>query len=293
MAGVDIVTGYRAASWVAQTLPAPLVDSLGYAVGSLARHLAPGRRAMLERHLRRVLGPDVDPATLDAAVRRGFGTYGRYYAESFRLPELTPEQIDDGVVVQGYGHIREALRTGTGPIMAIPHLGGWEWASFWLTRLEGVPCSAVVEALEPPELFEFFADLRRSFGVDPIPLGPGAGAAVLGALRRNELVCLLSDRDLEGTGPEVEFFGETTTLPAGPALLALRSGAALLPSAIYFEGRRHRCVVRPPVPVERKGRLREDVRRITQDLARELEVLISAAPDQWHLMQPNWPSDPR
>jgi KDO2-lipid IV(A) lauroyltransferase len=116
---------------------------------------------------------------------------------------------------------------------------------------------------------------------------------VLAALRRNELVCLLSDRDLEGSGPEVEFFGETTTLPAGPALLALRSGATLLPSAIYFEGRRHRCVVRPPVPVERRGRLREDVRRITQDLARELEVLISAAPDQWHMMQPNWPSDPR
>jgi KDO2-lipid IV(A) lauroyltransferase len=248
---------------------------------------------MLARHLRRVLGPDATPAEVDRAVRRGFRTYGRYYAESFRLPELTPAQIDDGVIVQGYGHIREALRTGTGPIMAIPHLGGWEWASFWLTRLEDVPCSAVVEALEPPELFEFFADLRRSFGVNPLPLGPGAGPGVLAALRRNELVCLLSDRDLEGSGPEVEFFGETTTLPAGPALLALRSGATLLPSAIYFEGRRHRCVVRPPVPVERRGRLREDVRRITQDLARELEVLISAAPDQWHMMQPNWPSDPR
>lgn len=290
MAGLDVVTGYRAAARVAQALPAPLVDGLGYRVGTLARHVAPGRAAMLARHLRRAM-PGATDAEIDAAVKRGFGTYGRYYAESFRLPNLSPAAIDDGMAVQGYGYIQEAMRSGVGPIMAIPHLGGWEWASFWLTRLEGIPASAVVEELEPPELFEFFAGLRRSFGVDVVPLGPGAGPAMISALRRNELVCLLSDRDLEGTGPEVEFFGERTTLPAGPALLALRTGAMLLPCAVYFEGSRHRTIVRPPVPTVREGRLRADVQRITQLLAHELEVLITAAPDQWHLMQPNWPSD--
>ena len=115
---------------------------------------------------------------------------------------------------------------------------------------------------------------------------------MLQALRANRIVCLLSDRDLTGDGVEVEFFGERTTLPGGPATLALRTGATLLPAAVYFRpGRNHHAVVRPPVPAAREGRLREDVARITQLLADEFEALIRAAPEQWHLMQPNWPSD--
>ena len=115
---------------------------------------------------------------------------------------------------------------------------------------------------------------------------------MLRALRDNRIVCLLSDRDIEGDGVEVEFFGERTTLPGGPATLALRTGATLLPAAVYFRpGRDHLGVVRPPIEVERAGRLREDIARITQVLAHELEALIRAAPEQWHLLQPNWPSD--
>jgi KDO2-lipid IV(A) lauroyltransferase len=115
---------------------------------------------------------------------------------------------------------------------------------------------------------------------------------VLRALRDNRVVCLLSDRDLTGDGVSVEFFGERTTRPAGPATLALRTGAALLPVAVYFEpGRGHRGVVRAPIATARAGGLRDDIARITQYLACEFEILIRAAPEQWHLLQPNWPSD--
>jgi KDO2-lipid IV(A) lauroyltransferase len=111
-------------------------------------------------------------------------------------------------------------------------------------------------------------------------------------LRDNRIVCLLSDRDIEGDGVGVEFFGERTTLPGGPATLALRTGATLLPAAVYFRpGLDHLGVVRPAIEVERVGRLREDITRITQALAHELEQLIRVAPEQWHLLQPNWPSD--
>ena len=86
--------------------------------------------------------------------------------------------------------------------------------------------------------------------------------------------------------------GERTTLPAGPATLALRTGAALLPVAVYFgPGRGHQGVVRSPVATSRAGTLRDDIARITQSLAHEFEILIRAAPEQWHLLQPNWPSD--
>jgi len=141
-------------------------------------------------------------------------------------------------------------------------------------------------------LFDWFRELREALGMNVIPLGPDAGAAVIRSLKDNHIVCLLSDRAIGGTGIEVEFFGERTLLPAGPATLALRTGAPLIPTAAYYRGRMHHGVLRPPVPTERHGKMREDVTRITQLLAAELETLIRAAPEQWHLMQPNWPSDP-
>jgi lauroyl/myristoyl acyltransferase len=153
----------------------------------------------------------------------------------------------------------------------------------------------VVEHLEPPELFDWFVELRSKLGMHVIPLGPKAGAAVTAALRANHIVCLLSDRDIGQSGPRVEFFGEETTLPGGAATLSLRTGAPIFPTAVYFTDRldAHLGWVRAPMDVERRSKkLRDDVHRITQDLASELEILIRRAPPQWHLFQPNWPSDP-
>ena len=179
-------------------------------------------------------------------------------------------------------------------ILALPHLGGWEWAGRWMAD-QGLAVTVVVEPLDPPELFEWFASLP------PLPRhdrrarrARTPGTAVLRALRANEVVCLLCDRDIEGGGVEVEFFGERTTLPGGPATLACAPARRSLPTAVYFTAGRdgHHAVIRPPVPAERHGSLRDDVQRITQVLATELEVLIRAAPEQWHLFQPNWPRDP-
>jgi KDO2-lipid IV(A) lauroyltransferase len=162
----------------------------------------------------------------------------------------------------------------------------------WLIE-QGFPMTVVVEALEPPDLFDWFVKLRQSYGMQVVPVGKEAGAAVLRALKANQVVCLLCDRNIgDSAGVEVEFFGEKTSLPAGPATLALRTGAALLPTAVYFAGRdSHLGLVRPPIDTSRHGTLRQDVQRVTQDLARDLEELIRREPTQWHLLQPNWPSD--
>jgi hypothetical protein len=127
-----------------------------------------------------------------------------------------------------------------------------------------------------------------------ITAGPGAAAACTRALASNHLLCLLCDRLVSGAaGVEVEFFGERTVLPAGPVTLALRTGATLLPCAVYFgqASNDHLGVIRPPLALTRQGRLRDDVQAWTQVLAGELEELIRRAPTQWHLMQPNWPGD--
>jgi KDO2-lipid IV(A) lauroyltransferase len=251
-----------------------------------------GKRETIERHLKRV-NPNLRPNSMRVAVQQAFDSYARYYVESFRLPSLSAKVVAKGFTVDGFHHITEALAQGNGCIFALPHLGGWEWAGRWMTD-QGYKMNVVVEALEPPELFEWFADLRKSLGMNVIPTGPKAGAAVLSALRANEIVCLLCDRDLERNGPEVEFFGERTTLPAGPAMLGLRTGAVVLPVGCYFTDapNGHHAVVRPPLSMQRQGGLRDDVARVTQNLARELEFLIRRSPEQWHLFQPNWPSDP-
>lgn len=249
------------------------------------------RRRMIGRHLQRAHGGTLGRLERERRIQQSFVSYSRYWMESFRLASTDRAALEAGMSWEGVGHVEDALSVGNGALMALPHLGGWDFGGAWFASA-GYPATVVVEALEPPELFEWFAALRRASGLTVVPHGPGAGAAVLGALRRNELVGLLCDRDLARTGVEVDFFGERTTLPAGPVTLALRTGAALLPTAVYFEGRGHRGVVRPPIPVERSGDgLRHDVARISQLLAAELEALIRRAPEQWHLLQPNWPSD--
>ncbi len=253
------------------------------------------RRQLVARHLRRVYGPDLSARQLRRQVDESFGSYARYWAESLRLPSLRPSQVEAGMHIEGLEHLHAALAGGRGAIVALPHLGGWDWGGRWLAQSD-IPVSVVVEALNPPDVFDWFVGFRRHLGMEVIPVGLGAGSASLRTLRANHVLCLLSDRVVGDTpGVEVEFFGERTVLPAGPVTLALRTSAPILPTAVYFTPRvsGHLAIVRPPLVLTRSGRFRDDVQRGTQALATELEALIRRAPTQWHLMQPNWPSDPR
>ena len=289
---MDLITpGYKAAAALARALPHSVAATGARAAGRAAGRLAKERRAQVERNLRRV-DPTLSGARLRQLVDEPCESYARYYEESFRLPGTSAADLDAGFHVEGYEHVEAALAKGAGAIMAMPHLGGWEWSGFWLTQVQHHPVTVVVEELEPRDLFEWFVELRQSFGFEVIALGPDAGPATVRALKANHVLALLCDRDLTGTGPEVEFFGERTTLPGGPATLALRTGAPLLPTAIYFDGPDlRRGKVLPPLDTTRHGKLREDVQRVTQDIAHALEGLIREAPEQWHLLQPNWPSD--
>ncbi len=266
---------------------------MSHAIARTSAATSPDKRMVVERNLRRIYGPGLRGPRLTQKVARTFDSYARYYYDSFRLPRMSAARIASGIVVDGVEHLEAALaEDSVGPVLALPHLGGWEWAAAWITQVRNWGLAAVVEEIEPPELFEWFLDFRKGLGMNIIPLGPDAAAQVAKAALDMEIVCLLCDRDIVGNGVEVEFFGERTTLPAGPAVMALRTGCRLLPTAVYFEpGDGVRGWVRPPIDTTRQGKLREDVTRVTQALAQELEVLIRRAPEQWHLLQPNWPSD--
>ena len=166
---------------------------------------------------------DTDAAVAGGSLRtRGTGTS----CCGCRLTSVDGE-VPSHFTIDGYEHIA-GLRAGNGVILALPHLGGWEYAAAWMGA-QGHRMLAVVEPIEPPELYEWFVAQRDAFGLDIVPLGPSVLSDVLQALRDNRIVCLLSDRDLTGDGVEVEFFGERTTLPGGPATLALRTGRDAAP----------------------------------------------------------------
>ncbi len=284
---------YRGGAGLARALPKAVANPVARGLGRLSAVAMPARRRQVERNLRRATDGELSGLALQRAVSDTFDSYGRYWFELFRLRgDLDEAELRaDYNMVDGFEHVVAGCEAGKGVIAALPHVGGWDYGGAWMA-VHGYPPAVVVEVVEPPELFEWFADARRRLGMEVIPLGPDAGRGVLRALRANRVVCLLCDRDIAGDGVEVEFFGERTTLPAGPATLALRTGAPLLPVAVYFRPRGgHRGLVQPPLPAERQGRLRDDVVRVTQDLARRFEELIRAAPEQWHLLQPNWPSD--
>jgi lauroyl/myristoyl acyltransferase len=290
---MDFVTpAFRAAAAVAQRVPGTWVDAVAPRVAELTALRASDRRRMVERHQRRV-DPTLSEAELRRRVRGVYRSYGRYYGESFRLPSVSAADLDAGLTHEGYEHVEKALAAGIGPILVLPHLGSWEWTAFWLTKVKGHRLTAVVERIEPPALYDWFVGFREKIGITVVPLGADAGKAVMTAIKECHIVTLLCDRDITGQGVEVSFFGEKTTLPSGPAVLALRTGAPLLPTGVYDRGATRHGIVRPPIPIERTGRFRDDVARVTQAIADELEVLIRKAPEQWHLMQPNWPSDRR
>ncbi|MGH9017878.1 MAG: phosphatidylinositol mannoside acyltransferase [Acidimicrobiales bacterium] len=283
---------YRGLGEAMQRLPERVADAAAASVGLGLTAVRQESRAYYARHIRRVLGPELSDADVRDWTRRAFVHYARYWMEGSRLPAVDAGTVSARMRVEsGYEHLVAGMKAGRGVIMALPHLGRWEWGGAWLT-LQGYPMTAVAEPVEPPELYDWFVSQREALGLRIVQLGSDSGGVLLRTLRAGGLVGLLCDRDLVGNGVEVEFFGERTTLPGGPATLALRTGAALVPTAVYGgPGRLHTAVILPPVAAERTGRLRADVERVTQEVAYGLETLIRRAPDQWYLFQPNWPSD--
>lgn len=292
MARIDLAyPAYRIAERVACGLPSWTVPVVAWAGGAVAASVMRGRRQMVARHLRRVRGPGLQGRALRRAVRATFRSYAAYWLDLFRLCRLDHRRLDQRIDAEGLEHLDAALSEGRGGIVATPHLGSWDLGGAWLSG-RGYPLVAVVERLGSPRLLEWFRQVRGRIGIDVVVRDTDVWERLEDALGANQLVVLVCDRDLSGRGVPVELFGEGTTLPAGPAKLARRCGTPVLPVGIYaVEGGRHHGVVHPPLRPDRTGDEDADVARLSQQLAAELEVLIRRAPEQWHLLQPNWPSD--
>jgi KDO2-lipid IV(A) lauroyltransferase len=280
---------YSVGRRLASLVPDALVFPAAEAMGTLVAKRNQKRREVVRRNMRRVVGEQ----DLEAMVDEAFKSYSRYWVEALRLPKPGTEEIRRRTTTEGLEHLTRLQDAGRGVVFVSPHIGSYDVAGAFLA-LHGSRVIAVAEELNPPELFEMFSALRKSVGVDVVPAGKGSTArALLSGLREGATVGLIADRDISGSGVEVEFFGEKTFLPNGPAVLALRTGSPLVVGALYQrpDGRYH-AVILEPIDVEAGKSDAARVRELTEQVVGLMEGLIRREPGQWHLFQPNWPSDP-
>jgi KDO2-lipid IV(A) lauroyltransferase len=253
---------------------------------------------VLEGNLIRVLrdpdGPDpdgtVDLAELRKLSRRVMRSYARYYLETFRLQRIPRQRILNGM------HVNQAnvdltlkhMKDGRGVIYALPHMGDFEQAGLWINQVGAGSLTTVAERLKPESVFQKFVAFRQALGMEVLPTtgGPHPFGVMAQRLRAGKLVCIVADRDLSDTGVEVDFFGEKALMPAGPAALAVQTGAALMPVSCWFVGETEWAAhVHDEIPVPATGTRKEKVAVMTQAMAGVFEQAIREHPEDWHMLQ--------
>lgn len=269
-----------AAGWAAvRALPEPVAQRL-FRLGADVVARRPGRgTAQLRRNLARVApGEDL--------VRAALRSYARYWCEVFRLPVTSTERVRSGMTTSGEERFWAAVAASTGTILALPHSGNWDHAGAWCGA-NGAPFTTVAERLQPESLFDRFVAFRESLGMEVLPLTGGARPpydVLTERLEAGGTLCLLADRDLSARGVDVTFFGARARMPAGPASLALQTGATLLPVTLSFTADGWHCVWHDAVP-------HTDVASMTQLLADAFAAGIAEHPADWHMLQRLWLED--
>jgi lauroyl/myristoyl acyltransferase len=252
----------------------------------------------LRANLRVATGGRLDDAELDALTTRALQSYARYWQEAFRLPAYSSARIVAGTEVSGLEVVQRIRAEGRGAVMALPHSGNWDASGVWFIDWLNGPFMTVAERLKPESLYRRFLDYRESLGFRVVPLtgGPRPSSEVLREwLTDGGSACLLVDRNLGSGGVPVSFFGRSATMPGGAALLAARTGAALVPVVPQFTAQGWRICFHPEVPVDGPGRLADRVGGAMQAVADAFAASIGQRPEDWHMLGRIWtdvPPDP-
>jgi phosphatidylinositol dimannoside acyltransferase len=292
--GRAVDLGYAAGWGALKSVPPGLAARAFRAGADVAAVRNGGGARQLRKNLRRVVGPRVSEPRLDQLVGDALRSYARYWLETFRLPKMDHREVVARLEAnaEGSAHLDAAMAAGKGAIIVLPHMGNWDVSGLWFVD-RGTRFTTVAERLEPASLYDRFVAYRESLGMEVLPLTGGARPAMevlAERLRGGGAICLVADRDLSRNGVDVTFFGATARMPGGPAMLAARTGAPVLPVGLWFtdDGWGHR--VNPPIELP-GGRLRERVQAGTQAVADVFAREIAAHPADWHMLQPLWRED--
>ncbi len=272
---------------------------LAYAIGAFlaeanyifSRRSKPDLRANLVRVLD-YLGEDTESRAarrrLRILIRKNFRNFSYYLVDFFRFSRFDAEKMKRLVRFEGRENVDAALAGGKGALGVTAHVGNWELGGMMLA-LAGYPVHAIALSHQNTRLNRLFVNQRGLTGMNVIPVGRAALRS-LRALKKNELVLILGDRDVTERGVETEFFGRKVAIPRGPAGLAARSGAAVFFGYLVREStHRYRAVFRPPLEIDRTASREEQEVQIIRGLVREMEACIASHLDQWYMYYPVWP----
>ena len=285
-------TAYAAGWALVKRLPEPVATRLFDGIADFVWRRRGKSVLRLESNLRRVR-PEATDAEITALTRAGMRSYMRYWCESFRMSTWSRERVLASFEPEDVHRLDEAMASGRGAVLALPHMGNWDLAGAWVV-VRGMPFTTVAERLKPEKLFDRFVAYREGLGMEVLPLTGGAGTLgkLAQRLRAGGLVCLVGDRDLSASGVPVEFLGEAARMPAGPAALAAQTGAALLPVTLWYDGTPvMKGCVHEEVPVPAEGSKREKVAAMTQAMADVWGEGVRAHPGDWHMLQRFWLAD--
>ncbi len=237
------------------------------------------RRAALDNY-GAAMGRDPADPEVARVARRAFQNYGRMLMDFLLLGSLTPEELIAKVTLDRRDRLDAALSGGRGVIMAVPHMGSWDMAGSYAGAL-GYPISAVAGRF-PGSLHEAVVRTRQRFGLNVIMLGRSAVREITQALQANSIVALLCDLE-QGPGVEVRFFGRKAIVPGGPAAIAIKTGAPLVPAYQHATSPgRYRIHLDPALTVSTD----ETKEGLMQRVVERFEEFIKERPDQWYAFRP-------
>jgi len=281
-----LVAALEALSVATNGMPRGAVEPICRVLGGAWFAAAPGARAAVRANLRHVLGHD--PST--SLVREVFVHGALNYWDILALRRMSRVQLLRSVSISGRENIDAGLAAGHGVILAGAHLSSVSLVGQIMPVL-GYTMVSMVEPIEPPRLFDFFAGSRAGLGLRLLPVSAAALRELLAALRRNELVGVVTDRDVTGTGPFVQFFDAPTRFPDGLPALSVRTGAPILPSvALRQPDGRYVAVIEPALAIPHTGDKKRDVLLLTRAMAARLQYHVANHPEQWTVFQPRWPA---
>jgi phosphatidylinositol dimannoside acyltransferase len=281
------VVGYATATWIVAHVP----DSLArWVIGtaSQAGYLVwPTKRRWSNENFGHVLGLPPDDPRVRRLALRAYRRYATYLVEAMRLENQTRDEAAARVIQTDLDPIEDTWKNADGGlIFAVGHVGNNEAIAAAVAH-RGWPINVVADDSSFPEMFERFRRLREAWGIHVIPWRNLR--EIYTVLRKREMLALLIDWGYRSDGIPVQLFGAWTTLPAGPATLAAKSGSLILPVSIRRTPDDRFHVSYAPL-IEVASSAPADLQRATQTIADSLQATVAAAPDQWYSFKPMWPS---
>ncbi len=283
--------GFKAVQSIVERLPRSWAYALAVLAARLAWWFSPLARPRLEYNLK-IACPELTNHELKKVSLQNFRNHAKAYADLMQLPRARVGEMKALLSIKGRENIEEARGLGKGVLVISAHMGSYEVVSaIWSATL--TPVSFFAEELEPRPLFEWYRDTRARLGISVLPLNLSGLRRVTQALQDNEIVITAIDRDITGTGHLMPFFGKPAPIPMGPAALALRLGAPIVPAFVHrLPDDSFMAEGLPMILATATADHRADEVRVTQEVLRHIEDFIRLYPDQWHVPHRIWDGSP-